>query len=109
MPDARTRHRDAERLAATVRGRLPRAVIPWLAAVRREMESLTTAALSGDLSDEDFRALVEKTAAALPALMDRMDHDALAGLLEEGMGAAMANGIAARMEDVPRSLRAKAG
>ena len=90
------RFRTHEQLSAATRARLPEAVGPWLAAVRAEMEKLTTAALSGEVSDEEFRALVEETSAALPDLLDRTDHDSLAGLMEHGMGAAMANGIAAR-------------
>jgi hypothetical protein len=91
-----SRFSDSEKLAAATRARLPDVAGPWLAAVRREMEKLTTAALAGDVSDDDFRRMAEATSKRLPGLLDRMDHDALAGLMEHGMGAAMANGIAER-------------
>lgn len=91
-----TRFSDTEKLSAAVRGRLPDVAGPWLAAVRDEMEKLTMAALAGDVSDEDFRRMAEATSNRLPDLLDRMDHAALAGLMEHGMGAAMANGIAER-------------
>ena len=93
-----TRHRTHETLSAATRARLPAVAGPWLAAVRAEMEKLTMAAIAGDLSDEDFRALAEQTSAKLPELLATMDHDALAILMAQGMGAAMANGIAARQK-----------
>lgn len=97
-----TRFRDAEKLAATVREELPSVAIVWLAAVRKEMEKLTKAALSGEVSDTEFRALVEKTSKRLPALLKEMDHDALGKLMEAGMGAAIANGIEHRTSDFER-------
>ena len=100
-----TRFRDAEKLAATVREELPSVAIVWLAAVRQEMEKLTQAALSGEVSDAEFRALVEATSQRLPELLEEMDHDALAELMEEGMGAAMGNGLAARQEDFEKAKK----
>ena len=44
----------------------------------------------------------EATSQRLPELLEEMDHEALAALMEEGMGAAMANGIAHRTSDVER-------
>ena len=92
-----SRFKDAENLAADVRDGLPDAVIDWLAAAREEMEKLTTAPLSGDLSDVDFRALVEETSKRLPELLDQMDHDVIAARMETAMGAAMGNGIEERI------------
>lgn len=91
------RYRTLEKLQAATRDELPSASVLWLAAVREEMEKLTKAALSGEVSDEEFAHMVEETSKGLPGLLDRMDHDALAELMEESMGAAMGNGIAARM------------
>lgn len=90
------RYQEAEKLAATVREQIPSAAVQWLAALREPLQGLTTAALNGDLSDEDFMQLVEKFSADLPGLMDTLDHEALAKLMEESMGAAMGNGIAQR-------------
>jgi hypothetical protein len=90
------RFHEAEALSAIVRAQIPSAAVQWLAALREPLQALTTAALNGDLSDEDFINLVDKFSADLPGLMDTLDHDALAKLMEESMGAAMANGIAQR-------------
>lgn len=92
------RFEDAEKLAATVRAEIPAVAVSWLASVRKEMEKLTTAALSGKVTDAEFRAMVEKTSKRLPEMLKDMDHDALAKLMEEGMGAAMGNGIAERLK-----------
>lgn len=100
-----SRFRDAEKLAETVRGEIPAVAVTWLEAARKEMEMLTKAALSGDVTDEEFRRLVEETSKRLPELLDTMDHDALAGLMETGMGAAMGNGIARRMDDFEKGRR----
>lgn len=91
------RHRQAEELSARVREELPRVAVQWLAALRRPLEELTRAALAHDLPDAAFRALVEEFSRRLPSLMEELDHDALAAPMEEAMGAAMANGIAARL------------
>lgn len=90
------RFKDMEKLAAATRKRIPGAAVLWLAALRKPLEKLTMAALDPALSDEDFRALVEKFAKDLPGLMDELNHDELAKLMEDGMGAAMANGIGQR-------------
>lgn len=95
------RYRDLEKYQANVRKEIPGVAVSWLAAVRKEMEKLTKAALSADVSDEEFRAMVEETSKRMPELLDEMDHDALAKLMEESMGGAMANGIAARLENLP--------
>ncbi|MEO5915570.1 MAG: hypothetical protein ABIS50_15155 [Luteolibacter sp.] len=81
---------------AATRAELPRVAVQWLAAARTPLEKLTMAALDPDLSDEEFVKLVERFSEDLPKLLDTMDHDALAELMEEGMGAAMANGIEQR-------------
>lgn len=104
-----SRFKDAEKLAATVRDGIPSVAISWLEVVRREMEKLTTAALAGNLSDEEFRGMVQSTSARLPELLREMDHDALSSLLETGMGAAMANGIARRVEDFEERNENSAG
>lgn len=91
------RHRQAEQLSARVREKLPRVAAQWLAAARRPLEALTRSALDPDLTDDAFRALVEEFSRRLPTLLDELDHDALAKLMEDSMGAAMANGIAARL------------
>lgn len=96
-----SRFQDAEKLAATVREQIPAVAIDWLAAVRKEMEKLTRAALRGDVTDAEFRAMVEATSKRLPELLAEMDHQAIAGLMETGMGAAMGNGIASRSVAVP--------
>lgn len=90
------RFQDAEKLAAAVREQLPTAAVGWLAAVREPLQALTMAALDPATTDAMFVKLVEEFTQQLPALMDTMDHDALATLMEDGMGAAMANGIGQR-------------
>lgn len=92
------RTRQLETLQAATRDRLPDVAAVWLAAVREEMEKLSTAAIAGELTDAEFIALVEATSAKLPELLTTMDHDALAGLMEQSMGAAMANGIEERLK-----------
>jgi hypothetical protein len=91
------RFSDAEDLAAATRAELPRMAVDWLAALRGPLEKLTTAALSEGMSDEEFLRQVETFIQRLPELFDEIDHDSLAALMESSMGAAMANGIAARI------------
>jgi hypothetical protein len=90
------RHKTGEKLMAATRDRIPGAAVRWLAAVREPLEILTMAAVSPDVSDEQFLELVESFSESLPGLMGKMDHGALAELMEGGMGAAMANGLTAR-------------
>lgn len=92
-----TRFRQFEKLSQVVRAELPTVAVPWLAAVRRPLERLTMAALDPGTSDEDFRRMVAEFAESLPELLEEIDHDALAGLMEGAMGAAAANGIAERL------------
>lgn len=90
------RFQESEILAAAVREQIPSTAVRWLAAVREPLEALTTAALDPAVTDEDFIKLVETFSASLPGLLETMDHDALAELMESGMGAAMGNGISNR-------------
>lgn len=92
------RFQEAEKLAATTREEIPRVAVQWLAAAREPLEKLTMAAMDPDLSDAEFRALAEAFSQSLPGLLDTIDHDALAKLMEDGMGAAMANGIGERLK-----------
>jgi hypothetical protein len=101
------RFKQTERLAAATRGEIPKVAVRWLAAARDPLERLTMAALDPDLTDEAFLALVEKFSNSLPGLLDTMDHAALANLMEEGMGAAMANGIAGRAAPPGPPMKAK--
>jgi hypothetical protein len=101
------RFKQTERLAAATRGEIPKVAVRWLAAARDPLERLTMAALDPDLTDEAFLALVEKFSNSLPGLLDTMDHAALANLMEEGMGAGMANGIASRSVGVSPTVKAK--
>ena len=97
------RHKTGEKLMAATREKLPGAAVRWLAAVREPLEILTMAALSADVSDTQFTELVEDFSASLPGLMETMDHEALAELLEASMGAAMANGLTARDKQEKRA------
>jgi hypothetical protein len=90
------RFQQAERLAAATREEIPKVAVRWLAAARAPLEKLTVAALDPDLTDEAFLQLVDGFSKSLPGLLDEMDHDALATLMEHGMGAGMANGISQR-------------
>ena len=92
------RFKDGEKLMAATRAKIPEAAVKWLAAARSPLEKLTMAALSGEVTDEEFRAMVKKFSKSLPGLLPKMDHAAIADLMEQGMGAAMANGIAARSQ-----------
>jgi hypothetical protein len=89
------RHKTGEKLMAATRAEIPRAAVKWLAAVREPLEILTMAAVSPDVSDEQFAELVEAFSESLPGLLGKMDHAALAELMEGSMGAAMANGLTA--------------
>jgi surfactin synthase thioesterase subunit len=100
------RFRPLESLQAATRARIPRVSIAWLAAARAPIEALTTAALDPAVSDSEFLRRVQDFADSLPSLMDSIDHDALAALMEESMGAAAANGIAARLADTPPAAAA---
>ena len=90
------RFKQSEQLAAATREEIPKVAVRWLAAARAPLEKLTMAALNPDLSDAEFLAMVAEFSKKLPALLDTMDHDALAKLMEHGMAASMANGIAQR-------------
>ena len=108
MKSVTKRYRELEKLQAAARKPLPDVAVAWLAAVRKPLEKLTMAALSGEVSDAEFREMVVKFSASLPGLMETMDHDALGTALEASMGAAMANGMAARrLKDEGRSMKAK--
>lgn len=91
------RFKQAEKLAAATREEIPKVAVQWLAAARAPLEKLTMAAMDPDLSDEEFLTLVKDFSDSLPGLLDEMDHDALAKLMEHGMGAGMANGISQRL------------
>lgn len=75
--------------------------VKWLAAARTPLEKLTMAALNAEVSDAEFVAMVEAFSKSLPKLLEKMDHGPCQKLMEESMGAAMANGVAARMETLP--------
>lgn len=92
------RYREFETLSQAVRDGLPRVAVQWLAAARRPLETLTRAALDPEISDEEFRKMVEEFSEKLPELYDKLDVDALQDHLEGAMGAAMANGLAARLK-----------
>lgn len=93
------RHRQFEKLSEEVRAEFPSVAVPWLAAVRRPLERLTMAALDPEVSDAEFRRMVEEFAERLPELLDEIDHDAIGELMEGAMGAAAANGLAAAQAD----------
>jgi len=93
------RFRDLETYQESVRSELPGVAVSWLAAVRVEMEKLTKAALSGEVSDEEFLRMVEDLSKRMPDLLEKMNHDSLAKLMEDSMGGAMANGMAARVAE----------
>jgi hypothetical protein len=95
------RFRQLETLQAATRGRIPGVAVSWLAAARAPLEKLTTAALDPAITDAEFLALVKSFSESLPSLLDTMDHESLASLMEESMGAAMANGISQRQADMP--------
>lgn len=102
------RFKETERIMAATRKEIPAAAVKWLAAARTPLEKLTMAALSGEVTDEEFVKMVGEFSESLPGLLDKMDHAAIAEPLEAGMGAAMANGIARRIEDTPgKEVKAK--
>lgn len=96
------RFQQAEELAAAAREELPRRAERWLAAARTPLETLTMAALDPSIPDEEFVAMVERFSKELPGLFDQLDHDAIAELMEDTMGASMANGIEHRTSDFER-------
>lgn len=102
------RFKQGEKLAAAAREGLPSVAVQWLAAARKPLEKLTKAALNGEVSDAEFVALVEEFSQSLPGLLDEMDHDALATHMENSMGAAMANGMAARHKTEEKRTEARA-
>ena len=90
------RFHTGEKLLAATRAQIPTAAIKWLAAIRTPLEKLTIAATTGQVTEAEFQALVRQFSASLPSLLGKMDHSALATLMEAGMGAALANGYTAR-------------
>jgi hypothetical protein len=98
----KNRFKDAETLAAATREEIPKVAVQWLAALRAPLERLTMAAMNPDLTDAEFMALAKGFSESLPGLLDEMDHDSLAKLMEHGMGAGMANGIDRRTSDFER-------
>ncbi len=102
------RFRNIEDQQAAARAELPSVAIQWLAALRSPLEQLTMAAVNGEISDAEFHALVEKFTTDLPALMDSLDHDALASHMENNMSEAMINGILQRVKDTPSTVKGKA-
>jgi hypothetical protein len=92
------RFQQAEELAAAAREELPRRAERWLAAARTPLETLTMAALDPSIPDEEFVAMVDRFSKELPGLFDQLDHDAIAELMEDTMGASMANGISQRLK-----------
>lgn len=92
------RYRDGEKLQAAARAEMPAAAVRWLANVREPLQVLTMAALSPDVTDDEFATLVESFSESLPGMLEKIDHGAIAELLEKSMGAAMANGMAARQK-----------
>ena len=102
------RFHQSEALAASTRTRIPGVAVEWLAAVRDPLEQLTMAALDPKVTDSRFRAMVRRFSKSLPGLLESMNHDSLAKLMESGMGASMANGIARRVPmEKPDVARAK--
>jgi hypothetical protein len=97
------RHATNEKLMAATREQIPTVAIPWLAAVRKPLEKLTKAALSGKITNEQFATMVQEFSESLPGLLEKMDTAPLAELLETGMGAAMANGITARQNTLAKA------
>jgi hypothetical protein len=98
MPD---RIETQERLAAAVRAGLPGVVAEWLAPARARLEVLTRSALDPEVDDETFNRMIRHAAAGLPELMEELRTLSLADYFEAAMGAAAANGIAARGEAPP--------
>ena len=97
------RFQEGEKLMAASREQILNVAERWLEAVRLPLETLTMAALSPDVSDDDFLQMVEDFPASLPGLLETMDHSALAEVMEGSMGAAMANGMVARQGDLART------
>ena len=93
------RFKELEKLQAAARAEIPGVAVAWLEAARKPLEALTMAALDPSVTDDEFRHRVQVFAHSLPDLMDKLNHEALARLMEESMGAAMAGGMAARDAD----------
>ncbi len=64
----------------------------WLGAVRPIFETLIAKAADQRISDADFIAAVQQARARLPDVFDRLDHNALARVIEQTMSAAAVNG-----------------
>ena len=65
----------------------------WLSPVRPFFERLAALSMSGSVSDEDFLAALEKSAAQLPELFGQLDADALRTAMETAMKAGATGGL----------------
>ncbi|HEY4414478.1 MAG TPA: DUF935 family protein [Verrucomicrobiae bacterium] len=65
----------------------------WLGAVRPIFEELMSKAVNSNVTDADFIAAVEEAQAKLPEVFDRLDHNALARVIEGVLGASTTNGL----------------
>jgi hypothetical protein len=65
----------------------------WLAPVEKLLVELETKAADKSLTNADFLAFYEASIAKLPELMGEMDIDALAEVIETGMGEGLLTGI----------------
>lgn len=64
----------------------------WLGAVRPVFTRLMAKAMNDSVSDADFVAAIQAAQKELPDVFDRMDHNALARVIEQTMAAGVVNG-----------------
>jgi phage gp29-like protein len=64
----------------------------WLGGVKPFFRKLVQAAESGEVSDQEFIAVLKRAQAELPELFAKLDRKALAAALENAMGSAVVNG-----------------
>lgn len=66
----------------------------WLGDVKPFFRELIIKAQSADVSDAEFVRFLEQASKKMPELFGRLDHEAVAGALENAMSAALVNGAA---------------
>jgi hypothetical protein len=90
---------DTRKLAENILENLTGVSAEWLGNATPICESLLAKAQDESLTDDDFIKAVQAASAAMPSLFDKLNWRSLATAIEKANGAAMVNGIAARLRD----------
>lgn len=88
----RAQQQATEKLTENVLEDLTGVEAKWLGGVKPYFRRLVAAALSRNVTDAEFVAVLERAQKEMPELFAHMRHEAVASALEKAMGAACANG-----------------